>query len=44
MNVKEFIREEKFNKHIWNLVKAAMVVAEDKMSLKDSVIDYSAFL
>lgn len=44
LNVKQFIKEEKFNIHIRTLVQGAMIEQEDKMSMTDLVMEYSAFL
>ena len=43
-NVKEFIKETRFNIHIRNLVEAAMVITEVKMSMNKLAMDYSTFL
>ena len=43
-NIKTFTQDEKFNIHLRTLVQGAMIVDEDKISMTDLVMEYSAFL
>jgi hypothetical protein len=43
-NVKQFVKETRFNIHIRNLVEACMVVTEDNITITDIAMNFSAFL